>query len=150
MKTGYSFGSLVSFVETLDKTTVKLSGDQTIEGLKVFNQNPYTNAVQGQGGGYLTRKDYVDNALSHKADPYSPTFAGNPTAPTAPQFDADTTIATTQFVKRALGNHLNYVVTGDATLQPAWAGSFVWYSGAGALYLPDYNSIPMGSRFVIE
>lgn len=149
MKTGYSFGSLVNLVETIDRTTVKLSGDQTIDGLKGFNQNPYTNAAQGQGGGYLTRKDYVDNALSYKANTDSPTFTGNPTAPTAPLFDADTSVATTQFVQRALGNHQQYVWTGDATLQPTWVGSFVWYAGAGALYLPDYHTVPMGSRFDI-
>ena len=79
MKTGYSFGSLASFVETLDKTTVKLTGDQTVEGLKSFSQNPTTSAAQGQGGSYLTRKDYVDTALAAKAPLSKPSFTGDVT-----------------------------------------------------------------------
>lgn len=34
----------------------------------------------------------------------SPVFSGNPTAPTANQFDSSTSVATTGFVQRALGN----------------------------------------------
>ena len=60
MKTGYSFGSLASFVETINNTTVKLTGDQTIGGLKTFTSNPISSAAQGAGGSHLTRKDYVD------------------------------------------------------------------------------------------
>ena len=60
MKTGYSFGSLASFVETIDKTTVKLTGNQTIAGIKTFSSNPISSAAQGTGGSHLTRKDYVD------------------------------------------------------------------------------------------
>ena len=50
----------------------------------------------------------------------SPTFTGDPKAPTAPQFDNDASLATTEFVQRALGNFRfatshagNYVVTAD-------------------------------------
>ena len=60
MKTGYSFGSLASFVETINNTTVKLTGNQTIAGIKTFSSNPISSAAQGGGGSHLTRKDYVD------------------------------------------------------------------------------------------
>ena len=149
MKTGYSFGSLVSFTEALDKAAVKITGDQTIAGVKTFSSNPISSAAQGTGGSYLTRKDYVDGALALKAPLASPVFTGNPTAPTAALFDGDTTIATTAFVQRALGNHQSYVWTGDATIQPAWAGCFIWYAGAGTLYLPNNVNVPVGATFEI-
>ena len=98
MKTGYSFGSLASFVETINNTTVKLTGDQTIGGLKTFTSNPISSAAQGAGGSYLTRKDYVDGALALKAPLASPALTGNPTAPTQTVEDNSTRIATTAFV----------------------------------------------------
>lgn len=112
MKTGYSFGSLVSFVEVLDATTVKITGDQTIAGLKTFSSNPITSASQGSGGGYLTRKDYVDGKLALKAPLDSPALTGIPTAPTAAVNTDTTQLATTAFVQNAL-----------ATLVPVEASS---------------------------
>ena len=76
MKTGYSFGSLASFVETINNTTVKLTGDQTIGGIKTFSSNPISSAAQGTGGSHLTRKDYVDGALALKAPLASPALTG--------------------------------------------------------------------------
>jgi hypothetical protein len=46
----------------------------------------------------------MTNLLALKAPLASPTLTGNPTAPTPAQFDNDTSIATTAFVQRALGN----------------------------------------------
>lgn len=63
MKTGYSFGSLVSFTEALDAAAVKITGDQTIGGIKTFSSNPISSAAQGEGGSHLTRKDYVDGRV---------------------------------------------------------------------------------------
>ena len=63
MKTGYSFGSLVSFTEALNAAAVKITGDQTIAGVKTFSSNPISSAVQGAGGSHLTRKDYVDGCF---------------------------------------------------------------------------------------
>ena len=101
MKTGYSFGSLVSFVEALNAAAVKITGDQTIAGLKTFSSNPITSAAQGSGGGYLTRKDYVDGALALKAPLASPALTGVPTAPTAAAGTNTTQLATTAFVTSA-------------------------------------------------
>ena len=101
MKTGYSFGSLVSFVEALNASAVKITGDQTIAGLKTFSSNPITSAAQGSGGGYLTRKDYVDSALALKAPLASPALTGVPTAPTAAAGTNTTQLATTAFVTSA-------------------------------------------------
>lgn len=221
MKTGYSFGSLVSFTEALNASAVKITGDQTIAGLKTFSSNPVTSAAQGSGGGYLTRKDYVDGALALKAPlaspaltgvPTAPTAAadtsttqiattafvtsantaqlanvaplmdgvaevgtskllarqdhkhptdtsraplaspaltGTPTAPTVAQFDNNTTLATTAFVQRALGNKQGYVYIGDGTLAVSDAGKLVWFAGAGTLVLPPTSSLPRGAEYTI-
>ena len=98
MKTGYSFGSLVSFTEALDAAAVKITGDQTIAGVKTFSSNPISSAAQGTGGSHLTRKDYVDGALALKAPLASPVLTGTPTAPTAAAGTNTTQIATTAFV----------------------------------------------------
>ncbi len=103
MKTGYSFGSLVSFTEALDKAAVKITGDQTIAGVKTFSSNPISSAAQGTGGSHLTRKDYVDGALALKAPLASPALTGIPTAPTAAEGTNTTQLATTAFVQRAIG-----------------------------------------------
>ena len=101
MKTGYSFGSLVSFVEELNAAAVKITGDQTIGGIKTFSSNPISSAAQGAGGSYLTRKDYVDGALALKAPLASPALTGKPTAPTAAAGTNTTQLATTAFVTTA-------------------------------------------------
>ena len=104
MKTGYSFGSLVSFTEALDKAAVKITGDQTIAGVKTFSSNPISSAAQGTGGSHLTRKDYVDGALALKAPLASPALTGTPTAPTAAEGTNTTQLATTAFVTVAIYN----------------------------------------------
>ena len=103
MKTGYSFGSLVSFTEALDAAAVKITNDQTIAGVKTFSSNPISSAAQGTGGSHLTRKDYVDGALALKAPLASPALTGTPTAPTAAEGTNTTQLATTAFVQRAIG-----------------------------------------------
>ena len=103
MKTGYSFGSLVSFTEALNAAAVKITGDQTIGGIKTFTSNPISSAAQGTGGSHLTRKDYVDGALALKAPLASPALTGTPTAPTAAAGTNTTQLATTAFVQRAIG-----------------------------------------------
>ncbi len=66
---------------------------------------------------------HLANANPHKqyAPIESPVLTGNPLAPTPPLFDADSSIATTAFVQRALGNmksafgvRENQVLTSDA------------------------------------
>ena len=99
MKTGYSFGSLVSFTEALNAAAVKITGDQTIGGIKTFSSNPISSAAQGAGGSHLTRKDYVDGALALKAPLSSPALTGTPTAPTAAEGTNTTQLATTAFVQ---------------------------------------------------
>jgi hypothetical protein len=49
------------YADSIDPATlVKLTGDQTIAGLKTFSTNPRSSATQGTNATDLTRKDYVD------------------------------------------------------------------------------------------
>jgi len=78
----------------------------------------------------------------------SPELTGNPLAPTSFQFDNDTTIATTAFVQRALGNYnAQKSVGGVYTVIPADAGSILNLNGAGyTITLPAVAAFAVGSR----
>lgn len=118
MKTGYSFGSLVSFTEALNAAAVKITGDQTIAGVKTFSSNPISSAAQGMGGSHLTRKDYVDGALALKAPLASPALTGTPTASTAAAGTDTTQLATTAFVQTAkeTARTTTYIVANEAAM----------------------------------
>ena len=98
-------------------------------------------------------KDQVDalsTSVSGFAPLTSPAFLGNPTAPTAAQFDNDTSIATTAFVQRALGNASGVdVYTSGFTLTAAQSGKTVVYysSSDGTGVLPLVSACPAGSTF---
>lgn len=81
----------------------------------------------------------------------SPAFSGNPTAPTAAQFDNDTSIATTEFVQRALGNMQGQV--GYNTSQAITAeqvGKLITFDASSlTLTLPSTSTVPSGSVLTI-
>ena len=147
MKTGYSFGSLVSFVEALNAAAVKITGDQTIAGLKTFSSNPITSAAQGSGGGYLTRKDYVDDALALKAPLASPTLTGTPTAPTATAGTNTTQIATTAFVQNTAASAVTAKASSTAPLMDgvATSGTSTNYAREGHIHPTDTSRAPLAS-----
>ncbi|RNM21086.1 phage tail protein [Dickeya undicola] len=117
---------------------------------KVLSSLTYTNT------NVIEVKSYTDNSLAehiaatHPHKQYapidSPVFTGNPTALTPPLFDADTSIATTAFVQRALGNmksaiglNANKVLASDAF------GCFIEAQVAGiTITLPDASLCPGG------
>jgi hypothetical protein len=78
---------------------------------------------------------------------------GNPTAPTAAQFDDDTSIATTEFVQRALGNTAGFTgVTANTTLTAANAGKIIYASsttGTITLTLPGAAALKAGAKYEI-
>lgn len=78
---------------------------------------------------------------------------GNPTAPTAAQFDDDTSLANTAFVQRALGNARGFAgFTTNSTLTAAHAGAEIYASataGSITLTLPAANALPAGAKFKI-
>ena len=83
----------------------------------------------------------------------SPALIGNPTAPTAAQFDNDTSIATTAFVQRALGNSAGVdSYSAPFTLTSSQAGRGILYYGSAdaAAVLPLSSSCPIGAAFLIH
>lgn len=48
------------YIDGLDAQNVKLTGNQTISGVKTFSSNPISSAAQDTAENALTRKDYVD------------------------------------------------------------------------------------------
>lgn len=87
----------------------------------------------------------ITNGLARLA---SPAFSGNPTAPTPPKFDNDTSIATTEFVQRALGGFANYLgFSTDTVLQQSVVGAFINMAAGSASYtltLPLMAGLPDG------
>jgi len=79
----------------------------------------------------------------------NPTFTGDPKAPTAAQFDNDTSLATTAFVQRALGNLRSLGSTNvSAALTAANIGQIYCFFGSTAsqqITLPAANSVPAGA-----
>ncbi|WP_315383458.1 hypothetical protein [Microvirgula aerodenitrificans] len=81
---------------------------------------------------------------------------GTQTAPTAPQFDAGVSSATTAFVQRALGNWRGFAANtagGTFTLAAADAGKTIVLSGSsvtGTLALPKIGTVPDGAGWLIK
>ena len=94
------------------------------------------------GATALTFKDITDGL----ARLFSPSFAGNPTAPTAPLFDNSKSLATTEFVARSAGNYRGFTsLTGAAELTTAAAGTLVTVIGSFKVTLPLASAMTYGS-----
>lgn len=67
MKLGYSFDSLVKYVEDIDKTTVKLTGAQTIAGIKTFSDIPLSTQTPAlfANNTQLANTEFVQRALGN-------------------------------------------------------------------------------------
>jgi hypothetical protein len=90
------------------------------------------------------------NATALMAPLASPVFTGNPTAPTPAQFDNDTSLATTAFVQRALGNFADaQTFSGSFTLTAADAGKCYVYGEtvAATITLPAISATAIGATF---
>jgi hypothetical protein len=136
-------------IAEVDAEKVAIAGD-TMTGHLTLPKGPAAaNAVRKDyvGGAIAPKADktyvdaqdtalqtYVDNADALKAPLASPTFTGNPQAPTPPPGDADTSIATTAFVQN-LANQLvaksGDTMTGPLTLSNPASGGALTISGAG-------------------
>ncbi|KVR77313.1 gp53-like domain-containing protein [Burkholderia ubonensis] len=88
------------------------------------------------------------NALALKAALDSPIFTGTPKAPTPPQFDNSTKLATTAFVQRALGNASSMKLVGAAVaMDVTYAGAdVVLYGNSGPFtqVLPPVSTYQSG------
>jgi hypothetical protein len=93
------------------------------------------------GATALTFKDITDGL----ARLFSPSFAGNPTAPTAALFDSSKSLATTEYVMRAAGNYRGFTsLTAAASLTTASAGTLVTVIGSFTITLPPANTMTYG------
>ncbi len=93
----------------------------------------------------------VTNALAAKAPIASPVFTGDPKGPTPAQFDNDTSMATTEFVQRALGNFQGFREPSvNTTLDASDVGKVITVNNATiTLTLPDADNLATGSAITI-
>ncbi|MBX9612431.1 MAG: hypothetical protein K2X51_12490 [Burkholderiales bacterium] len=93
----------------------------------------------------------ITNALALKAALASPNFTGNPTAPTPNQFDNDSSLATTEFVRRSLGSFAGGVsyAAGPVVLTAADVGCAIAFSGVSNATLPDAQAVPLGASLFV-
>ncbi|WP_199032093.1 hypothetical protein [Ralstonia sp. ASV6] len=85
----------------------------------------------------------------------SPTFTGQPAAPTPAQFDTSTKLANMAAVQRALGSFSGFVsfnAGGSPALTAANAGNEVILTGtaSGTLYLPQIATVTAGTAFLVK
>jgi hypothetical protein len=87
------------------------------------------------------------NVMDALTDFDSPVLTGNPTAPTAAQFDNDTSLATTGFVHRAIGSASDISVYAvNTTLPITDIGKWIFPNAASVtLTLPLASACPQGS-----
>lgn len=135
------------------RTTDADAASEVTAGLEVFVSE---GALQGNTRWQLVTDDVIDlgntallfqDVTQGYAPLVSPTFTGSPKAPTPAQFLADTSIATAEFVQRALGSYrLITGVTASYTLTAADIGTLlVFNSSNNTLTLPVASSVPRGA-----
>ncbi|MBP7302329.1 MAG: hypothetical protein KA972_04030, partial [Brachymonas sp.] len=94
----------VLYQSSVDNNTETPGAGTNWQGVGVSNASQPQHAV--------TRQQMQDGLAQH-THPYaplaSPALTGDPTAPTPAQFDNDTSLATTEFVQRALGSYAGQV-----------------------------------------
>lgn len=82
----------------------------------------------------------------------NPTFTGDPKAPTAAQFDNDTSLATTAFVQQTIGNLRPFqVITASGTLASSSVGRITQLAATSTLTvtMPKANTVPSGSALTL-
>lgn len=108
-----------------------------------------TSAIQTQ----LNGKAASGHTHAGYASLADPAFTGNPTAPTAAQFDNDTSLATTEFVQRALGSFSGkgvYTVSSTLTVSDVGRWTLVGLpSTGGTISLPSLANVPIGGVIAI-
>lgn len=99
------------------------------------------------GATALTFKDISDGF----ARLLSPSFLGNPTAPTPALFDNSKSLATTEFAQRTQGSYADLVTyPGSVDLTPSDVGRLVLPGGSGStVTLPDASAVPQGSVITV-
>ncbi|WP_315383331.1 phage tail protein [Microvirgula aerodenitrificans] len=143
------FGSDALIELKIDPAVVLATRQYVDTGLKAHREEPDPHPQ------YLTPAELA-LAMADKADKHNAVLTGAPVAPTPPQFDNDTSVATTAFVQQALGNWRGFAANtagGTFTLAAADAGKTIVLSGAsvtGTLVLPKIGTVPDGAGWLIK
>lgn len=149
--TTFSAGDIIELRMTAGAADefARIGSNNTFSGNNTFS-NPLAVA-DATLAGQAASKGQMDTALALKAPLASPTFTGNPAAPTPSKGDNDTSLATTGFVK---GEGFQYAgessATGTATLTSAVVGNLVIGASASAhtQTLPLANAVRSGDTIM--
>lgn len=131
---------------TYPKVTVNAKGIVTGGAALAAADIPGLDWSKINGGKPTTLGGY---GITDAAPLASPGLTGNPTAPTPAQFDADSSIATSEFTQRALGNFQTAaVLTAPTTLTAADVGKAYSLNVGSSVILPLFASARKGSSFL--
>lgn len=129
-------------VDTAISTAIAALVDSSPATLDTLNE---LAAALGDDPSFATT---VMNAIAAKAGLASPAFTGEPTAPTPALFDNGTSLATTAFVQRSLGNRCGADgLSSGATLTAGHAGKLIQVGSAGGytITLPLLSTLQSGA-----
>lgn len=135
-----------------DTNTTQIASTAFVVG-QAGDSSPAMNGTATVGTSKkFSRDDHIHPTDTSRAPLDSPTLTGDPKSVTAAQFDNDTSIATTAFVQRALGNDAGSAsVSTGTTLTAAHAGKLVQASGTGpySITLPLVSGVTDGASITI-
>lgn len=110
----YAYDVATKTINALANDTVKLTGDQTIAGVKTFSSSPIVPTPTADM--QVSTKKYVDYLGALKAPLSSPVFTGTPTAPTASSVTNNNQVATTAFAQPRLVSGTNIKTVNGTSL----------------------------------
>jgi hypothetical protein len=139
-----------------DATLTALAALSVVANQIIYSTGPDAFAMTGLSAFIRSLLDDADAAAARTtlgaAALASPTFTGDPKAPTPAQFDDDTSIATTGHVQRALGSYSGFgAIAASRSVTVADAGKLLWVSGTGLTFtLPTPGSLGLTQGVAIE
>ena len=137
-------GALASLILDVDSVNVELTYVAG-NGWLITNTGNYN--VFGSTGSSAPAID-----LSGYAPLSSPSFTGNPTAPTPTLTDSDTSIATTSFVRQLAGSKAGVaIISSTTTLDGSHLGKLIVPTGGTyTITLPSVSGLPVGTGMELE
>jgi hypothetical protein len=151
----------ITDAQPLDATLTALAAQVTAANQLIYSSGVDAFAMTALTAFARTLLDDADAATAlatlGAAALASPTFTGNPAAPTPAQFDNDTSLATTEFVQRALGSirgiGSSITASGTMVLTASDVGLLVQAGGTDTvqtIQLPEASSCPSGASIKVR